>query len=212
VPLDARDPSLAERLRPRPSGFGPDRCRLDQILHEGSTMAENWYFAREGKRFGPFSAPQLKKLAATADLRPQDTVWKEGMKKGVLAAKVRHLFLKIPAQALAARPIPVPSAVPSLAPGGLISDDLELVPIEDGALAPVVKAAPTTTKRRVVAVSGGILVSQDGMVVNYRNKCHRCGRPEMYVTTMPIRTGITSMNFFCPKCRKTQQVEIRAVG
>ena len=46
-------------------------------------MAEKWYFAREGMRFGPFSALQLQEQAAGEQLRPQDTVWKEGMKKGV---------------------------------------------------------------------------------------------------------------------------------
>jgi hypothetical protein len=206
-------------------------------------MAEKWYFARAGESFGPFSAAQLKELAATEQLRPQDTVWKEGMEKRVPAAKVQHLFPPIQAKAppsppggrtvaapclspprraspqppvLAADPVP-PSRPPvaearSLEPRVGIPDDLELVPIEDGTLAPPASAAPARTKRRVLGMSGGVLVSQDGVVVQYRNKCHRCGRADRYLTTMPIRVGITSVNFFCPKCRKTQQVEVRAVG
>jgi hypothetical protein len=226
--------------------LGPDPGGLDLVANEDSTvMAEKWYFARAGKSFGPFSAAQFKELAATEQLRPQDTVWKEGMDKGVPAAKVRQLFSQIhtkappsppggrtvaapspslspPRRASSQPPVLAADAVPparppvaqarSLEPRVGIPDDLELVPIEDGSLARPVSAAPARTKGRVLGVSGGVLVSQDGVVVKYRNKCHRCGHADMYLTTMPIRIGITSANFFCPKCRKTQQVEVRAVG
>ena len=207
-------------------------------------MAENWYFAREGKKFGPFSATQLKDLAATDKLRPQDTVWKDGMEKGVLAARVGQLFQQTQAQPPPSPPglraVPAPSsslfrprqavsqprmlaanAVPprspsapqalSLEPRVGIADDLELVPIEDDALASVVSAAAASSARRVLRVKGGILVSQDGGMVSYRNKCRRCGHADIFLTTIPIGTGITSVNFFCPKFRKTQQVEVQAV-
>jgi GYF domain 2 len=55
-------------------------------------MAEQWYFAWDDKRFGPFSAAQLKDLAALGRLQPTDTVWKEGIEKGVLADQVKNLF------------------------------------------------------------------------------------------------------------------------
>jgi hypothetical protein len=204
-------------------------------------MAEKWYFAREGRSFGPFSAAQLKESAATEELRPQDTVWKEGMERGVLAAKVRHLFPPIqapptppsgrtvPALSPSLSPLPgSPSSPPILGthselPAGLpeedvpflessvgIPDDLELVPIEDGIPAYAPEPAPASTKRRVLGVKGAVLVGQNGVVVCYRNKCRRCGRADIYVTTMRIRPGTTCVNYFCPKCRKTQQVEVLA--
>src|SRR5438874_1164657 len=55
-------------------------------------MAEQWYFERDDKRFGPFSTAQLKELAALGKLQPKDTVWKEGIGKGMPAGKVKNLF------------------------------------------------------------------------------------------------------------------------
>jgi hypothetical protein len=92
-----------------------------------------------------------------------------------------------------------------------IPDDLELVPIEEGILAPAPEPVPAGTKRRVIGVKGAVVVGQNGVVLCYRNKCQRCGRADIYVTTMPIRPGTTCVNYFCPKCRKTQQVEVSAV-
>ena len=55
-------------------------------------MAGQWYFASDRERAGPFSAAELKQLAASGKLRSTDTVWKEGVDKGVMAEKVKHLF------------------------------------------------------------------------------------------------------------------------
>jgi hypothetical protein len=55
-------------------------------------MIDQWYFAWGENRFGPFSAEQLKELAVLGRLQPTDTVWKEGVEKGVLAERVKHLF------------------------------------------------------------------------------------------------------------------------
>jgi hypothetical protein len=64
----------------------------------------------------------------------------------------------------------------------------------------------------VLGVKGGVLMSQDGAQVKYRKKCLRCGYADTSLTTMPIRSGVTRVNFFCPKCKKSQQVEIQGVG
>ena len=55
-------------------------------------MADRWYYAHGARRLGPFTARELSGLAAAGKLLPADTVWKEGMEKGVLAEKVKHLF------------------------------------------------------------------------------------------------------------------------
>jgi hypothetical protein len=55
-------------------------------------MTERWFFASGGEKAGPFSALQLKGFAARGTLLPTDTVWKEGVERGSLAARVRHLF------------------------------------------------------------------------------------------------------------------------
>ncbi len=55
-------------------------------------MADQWYFASDSEKVGPFSGAQLKELGALGKLQPTDTVWKAGIEKGVLAETVKHLF------------------------------------------------------------------------------------------------------------------------
>ena len=52
-------------------------------------MADQWYYANDQQKLGPFSSGQLKELAATGQLVPTHTVWQEGVEKGVVAAKVK---------------------------------------------------------------------------------------------------------------------------
>jgi hypothetical protein len=67
-------------------------------------MADMWYFAKDQRKLGPFTSAEFKELADTGQLLPTDTVWKEGIEKGVLAAKVKNLFSK---PAASAPPAPV---------------------------------------------------------------------------------------------------------
>lgn len=55
-------------------------------------MADQWFVGQEGKRFGPFTAEQLRKLASSGQIQTTDQVWKEGMAKWVAASKVKGLF------------------------------------------------------------------------------------------------------------------------
>jgi len=55
-------------------------------------MADQWYYARDECRLGPFSGRELRELAVCGLLLPTDTVWKLGVKKGVTAAHVKNLF------------------------------------------------------------------------------------------------------------------------
>jgi hypothetical protein len=62
-------------------------------------MANQWYYGQAGDKHGPFSALQLKELAATGHIRRTDTVWKEGVERGFLAANVGRLFAPAAAEA-----------------------------------------------------------------------------------------------------------------
>lgn len=44
----------------------------------GPTVAERWYYSREGLTVGPFLTAQLNQLAATGKLGPSDLLWMEG--------------------------------------------------------------------------------------------------------------------------------------
>jgi GYF domain 2 len=61
-------------------------------------MADQWYYAIDQERLGPFSSAQLKELATIGQLIPTHIVWKEGVDKGVLAAKVKNLFPAVPGE------------------------------------------------------------------------------------------------------------------
>jgi hypothetical protein len=65
-------------------------------------MANQWYFAWDDHKFGPFSALQLQELAVLGRLQPSDIVWKNDMEKGVVAEKVQHLFGHPPVESFAA--------------------------------------------------------------------------------------------------------------
>jgi hypothetical protein len=80
-------------------------------------MASEWYWAVKGKKTGPFSAEQLRPLAAVGQLQPTDMLLLDGSSKWVAAGTVADIF---PAAAgvPAARPVPVaapppPQAVPA---------------------------------------------------------------------------------------------------
>jgi hypothetical protein len=192
-------------------------------------MADNWYYATDEKKLGPFSSAQLKELAAAGQLLPSHTVWKEGVEKGVLAARVKNLF-PVPKE----NPPPAPEALsPYLAPQTKGSE-AELIkeapppssPVTVVNQGPALQAntdedskpqrgkAPNqnqlTTKRlfRVVGSSGAVILGQDGTSVRYRKKCPKCGYEDSSMKTMAIRSGVNRDRFFCQKCRKLQQVEI----
>ena len=56
-------------------------------------MADQWFYSHEGVRLGPYSARQLKELAASGGLLPTDTVWRQGTPQGVPAHRVKNLFV-----------------------------------------------------------------------------------------------------------------------
>lgn len=75
-----------------------------------------WYCMMDGQQFGPFSSEQLRTLAQSGRLRPQDQVRQENGSCWTSAAKVRGLF-----PATNSEPVPPPAlpvAIPmAVAPG-----------------------------------------------------------------------------------------------
>jgi ribosomal protein S27AE len=60
-----------------------------------------------------------------------------------------------------------------------------------------------------MGAAGAIVLGHDGRVVQFRKKCRNCGHVDTTRSTLPIRNGISRTNFFCPKCKKSSDVEIR---
>src|SRR5262249_7593338 len=122
-------------------------------------MADHWYYAQGGDKLGPFSARQLKDLAAAGRILPTDTVWKEGIDKGVLAANVKNLLTLAPAHSspvdasALSTPAPPPSLLPTEAQSraALINPGAETPP---GELPPRGVAAPETSVSRPASAEG----------------------------------------------------------
>jgi hypothetical protein len=192
-------------------------------------MSDNWYYATDEKKLGPFSSAQLKELAGAGQLLPSHTVWKEGIEKGVLAAKVKNLFPApkeerpvtseepsscLPPQTKSSTDELIKQAPPADSPCALENQGPALQANTDAEQKPQGgKAAhqyQPTVKRpfRVVGSSGAVILGQDGTSVRYRKKCPKCGYEDSSMKTMAIRSGVNRERFFCQKCRKLQQVEI----
>ncbi len=67
----------------------------------------DWYYARDGRQQGPITSAQLRQMAQSGELRPDDLVFKEGGTTWIPASSVQGLF---PAGGVATRP--------AVAPGG----------------------------------------------------------------------------------------------
>jgi len=59
-------------------------------------LAADWYYAKDGERFGPFDAQQIKKFAEQGVLLPTDAVTRKGMPQWMPADTVKGLFAQVP--------------------------------------------------------------------------------------------------------------------
>jgi GYF domain 2 len=73
-------------------------------------MSTEWYYAKDNQQLGPIPASQLKQLATSGQLSPDDLVWKEGMAEWSPAGRVKGLF-----DAPAAAAAPMAAATPAAA-------------------------------------------------------------------------------------------------
>jgi hypothetical protein len=200
-------------------------------------MANEWFYARGTKRMGPFSPRQFKDLADAGTIVPSDTVWKDDLKVGVLASRVRNLFVRttvpvlpviedvpLPAEDAASTPvvIPIEKAPAEATPAAVVSSDkppsldvpesISLVPLEPAAEPKAPKKKPPeqhVKKGRATAVKGADIVSQDGVYARYRKKCTKCDHKDSACHSVLITNKMFKTNYFCPKCRKGREVAIQ---
>jgi hypothetical protein len=52
-----------------------------------TNMADLWYYGNDGRKLGPVSGRELRELAACGRILPDDTIWREGIKKGGIGEK-----------------------------------------------------------------------------------------------------------------------------
>jgi hypothetical protein len=75
-------------------------------------MAEQWYYTRQGQRFGPLSQDQIRQLAQVGQLQQGDLVWTEGMAEWTPAGRFAQLFA--PAAAAPVGMVPLPGPAPAM--------------------------------------------------------------------------------------------------
>jgi hypothetical protein len=76
-------------------------------------MGETWYFARDGRRMGPFSFEQLQQMAASGVLDADDMLLRLGAQQWSQARSVDGLFSGIVSDADVAAPTKPREALPS---------------------------------------------------------------------------------------------------
>lgn len=164
-------------------------------------MAHQWYYGHDATRHGPYSACELRALAADGRIGITDTIWREGVDRGQVAANVKNLFPPSPAEVR----VPVPASTP--------------VPAEPESLASGAGAAPAplespkkpARQARAVAGRGIVIVSQDGLSVWFKKKCFVCGFEDAMRGKMLIKRGSNRMSFLCHKCRKMRDAEFQGI-
>lgn len=76
-------------------------------------MAKIWFAIIEGCQHGPLSNSELKSLADSGRLKPNDNIWKEGLAEWIPAGKIKGLFpMPPPPPLLTQSPPPTPEATP----------------------------------------------------------------------------------------------------
>jgi len=123
-------------------------------------MAEvQWYYARNDQQFGPVSAAELKQLADSGQLSPDDLLWREGMDAWATAINLRGLFT---AETPANTPPPAPPLVPP-------EPAAAAPPRTKGASPPGVSLRPILRTTQIVLWSMCVLVVLAGVVLFTRS-------------------------------------------
>lgn len=64
------------------------------------SASPEWYYLVDNKKHGPVSTADLKKLAQSKDLKPDDLLWKEGLPEWTKAREAKGLFSETPVPAI----------------------------------------------------------------------------------------------------------------
>lgn len=74
-------------------------------------MPSEWYYAQDGKKYGPVTPKQLRGMAEKGQLRPTDLVWREGMLDWRTAGTVKGLIRDQSSQMQRGAPVTAPALI-----------------------------------------------------------------------------------------------------
>jgi len=62
-----------------------------------------------------------------------------------------------------------------------------------------------------VALSGAVIIQQQGSSLKYKKKCEKCGWVDNSTvsTSSPSKNSTSTTYFTCPKCRNNQKIMIQ---
>src|SRR5262245_35184562 len=83
-------------------------CQAAMPVAPANPASPRWFVARDRRKLGPYSAAQLKQLAAGGGVGPDDMVLREGQPKWVPARAVKGLIAAPAPSAAATLPIARP--------------------------------------------------------------------------------------------------------
>lgn len=75
-------------------------------------MATEWFYTNAGQQCGPVSASELKSMAESGSLMPDDQVWKDGMAEWRRAKSLKGLFPEVSVATQTVSPPPLPKPTP----------------------------------------------------------------------------------------------------
>ena len=170
-------------------------------------MADTWYYAHaDFVRIGPFSGQELKNLADAGSVLRTDTVFKTGVEQGVSAEKVKHLFplvvetpLSVAVELAPIPPLLVTPIAPTPVPAEGVPASHDSKPFQE----------PPARRRTASAGKGTIIMGQDGTSVRFKKQCTTCQQVDSSSISMKISQGTMRAGFFCPKCKKRRECELR---
>lgn len=58
------------------------------------SLKQEWYLARDGKRYGPISHDELMEYATSGYVKPEDLLWRKGLSTWVKATTIPNLFTR----------------------------------------------------------------------------------------------------------------------
>jgi len=147
-----------------------------------------WYYSKDGEKQGPVTSKQLKELAASGQLQPTDSVWKEGMKEWAEAKAVKGLFAADkPADPLLPPPVP-PPARPGCRQQVVVPE-----PADD--------ADTYALAEETSSVSGAVLISCKAcqkQIARTAPACPQCGAPNDWTHSEVQRFLASAQSFELP--------------
>jgi hypothetical protein len=130
-------------------------------LQPGIALATNWFYTRDGQTYGPVTSSEIKRLAASGQLRPHDLLWPDHAdhSRAVVACTAIPIWSGNPAadNPPAALPPAKPASAPEPAPA---------VPVAVALAIPVPPALPVSTEQPVPQSAEAGLDPQTGRIVD----------------------------------------------